>query len=102
MPGADVNPYLAFAATLAAGLDGIERKLDPGPPFDGNAYEDENVRRVPTTFVEAMECFRSGSLVRKAFGDEVADHYLRLAELEQAVLDNHVTDWELNRYFQRI
>lgn len=102
IPGADVNPYLAFAATLAAGLAGIRKKLDLRPPTPGNAYTTEGVERVPSTFVGAIGALSEGSMAKEVFGAECVEHYLHMACLEQAALDCHVTDWELARYFQRI
>lgn len=102
MPGADVNPYLAFAATLAAGLDGIERKLPLPAPTCGNAYQTPGVARLPTTLADAVQLFASSEFARRALGPAVADHYLRLAQLEQANYDSQVTDWEIKRYFERV
>jgi len=102
IPGADVNPYLAFAATLAAGLDGIDKKMQLAPAVKGNAYAKEGVERVPSTLSEALRLLREGSLAREAFGEEVVEHYVHLGEMEQAALENQVTDAELRRYFERI
>ncbi|MBN2495594.1 MAG: glutamine synthetase [Deltaproteobacteria bacterium] len=102
IPGADVNPYLAFAATLAAGLDGVAQKLEPDPPFEGNAYACEGIERVPRTMPEAIRTLEASELAGQAFGEQVVEHYLRLARLEQAGLDRYVTDWERMRYFERI
>jgi glutamine synthetase len=102
IPGADVNPYLAFAATLAAGLDGIENKLEPPAPIRGNAYRAEGVERVPCTYNAALDSLAQGKFARQAFGDEVVEHYLRLARMEQQAFDAKVTDWEIQRYFERV
>jgi glutamine synthetase len=102
LPGADANPYLAFAATIAAGLYGIERKLPLGPYFTGNAYETPGVPEVPKTLRDAAEEFKREPLVKKIFGDEVIEHYAHAAELEQAAYDQAVTCWESARYFERI
>ena len=102
IPGADANPYLAFAATLAAGLDGMEHKLQPDAPVEGNAYQTEGIERVPVTLPEAILSFEASELARKALGEQVVEHYLHLARHEQAGLDRFVTDWELKRYFERI
>ena len=102
MPGADANPYLAFAATLAAGLAGIEEKLDCGEPYRGNAYIDLSLPQVPMSLAQAAELFKRSKMVRQTFGDEVVDHYIRLAQLEQKAFDASVTDWERRRYFDRI
>lgn len=99
--GADLNPYLAFAALLAAGLAGIEQKLDPGPPFVGDAYRAEKLREIPGTLREATECLRGSKMLRATFGDGVIDHYIHAAEWEQLEYDRRVTDWELKRGFER-
>ncbi|MEX0983996.1 MAG: glutamine synthetase family protein [Actinomycetota bacterium] len=102
LPGADANPYLAFAATIASGLWGIANKIEPPEMFVGNAYEAKDVPRVPTSLHEAIETFRASSVAREAFGDFVFEHLLNTAEQEQIIFDNQtVTDWELARYFER-
>jgi glutamine synthetase len=101
IPGADVNPYLAFAATLAAGLHGIEGKLALEPPFAGNAYAAREIREVPKTLREAIAALDQSKALRKALGDEVIDHYVHAGRWEQAEYDRRVTDWELVRYFER-
>jgi glutamine synthetase len=102
IPGADVNPYLAFAATLAGGLHGIENKIEPPDVFRGNAYEAKDVERVPTSLHEAIACFEASDVARGAFGDFVFEHLLNTAIQEQSIFDNNVvTDWELMRYFER-
>src|ERR1700704_2356494 len=100
IPGADVNPYLAFAALLAAGLNGIEAKLKMPPEFKGNAYESD-VRRFPHSMREAIAELESGKMARAAFGDDVIDHYLNYARSEQAQFDKVVTDYERARLFER-
>ena len=102
IPGADANPYLAFAATIAAGLHGISQKLKMPKLYEGNAYEDATLPQVPKTFREAMAELERGRLARAAFGDRVVDHYLHAARLEQDAFDRVVTDWELMRNFERI
>jgi glutamine synthetase len=99
--GADLNPYLAFAALLAAGLAGIEQKLEPGPAFVGDAYRDEKLREIPGTLREATANLRGSKMLRAAFGDSVIDHYVHAAEWEQLEYDRRVTDWELKRGFER-
>jgi glutamine synthetase len=102
IPGADANPYLAFAATIAAGLWGIENKVEPPPMYHGNAYEAKDVPRVPSSLHEAIDAFRGSAVARVAFGDFVFEHLLNTAEQEQVIFDNTtVTDWELVRYFER-
>ncbi len=99
--GADLNPYLAFAALLAAGLAGIEQKLDPGPAFVGDAYRGKRLQEIPGTLREATACLRTSKMLRTAFGDEVVEHYVHAAEWEQLEYDRRVTDWELKRGFER-
>ncbi len=101
VPGADVNPYLAIAAMLAAGLAGIEEKLDPGQPLTGDAYEGEAGGSIPTNLRDATEALRGSKMLRKAMGDAVVDHYTRMAEWEQEAFDQVVTDWEIARGFER-
>ena len=102
VPGADCNPYLAYAATIAAGLHGIDQQLDPGDPYEANAYEATDVPRVPSTLVEAIDLFESSAVAREAFGEEVHHHLLNTAKQEWAVANQVVTDWELQRGFERI
>ncbi|WOO41207.1 glutamine synthetase family protein [Rubellicoccus peritrichatus] len=99
--GADLNPYLAFAALIAAGIEGIENKLDLEPPYKGNAYEDENLRTIPKTLREAIEATNTSSVLRKAFGDDVIEHYVHAAKWEQSEYDRRITDWEIKRGFER-
>jgi glutamine synthetase len=100
IPGADANPYLAFAALLAAGLYGIEEKLELGPAFEGNAYESD-VQRFPHALREAIENLESSSLARRLLGDDVIDHYLNYARTEQELFDKTVTGYERERMFER-
>jgi glutamine synthetase len=101
IPGADVNPYLAFAATIAAGLDGIARDLAPPPMFRGNAYVAEGIERVPASIVEAIELFDASELAREAFGDDVHFHLLHTARQEWLAFNRAVTDWERRRNFDQ-
>ena len=101
IPGADANPYLAFAAMLAAGLHGLESNLDPPPMFEGNAYADPDLPRVPSTLREAIDALEHSTLAREAFGDEVVDHYLNYARTEQRLFDQTVTCYERERLFER-
>jgi glutamine synthetase len=100
LPGADVNPYLAFAALLAAGLWGIEHGLEPPAAFEGNAYESD-VERFPSTMRDAIAALEGGTMAREALGDAVIDHYLNYARHEQALLDRTVTCYERERLFER-
>jgi glutamine synthetase len=101
IPGADVNPYLATAAMLAGGLHGIEQDLPLEPELVGNAY-DSDKPHVPTTMADARERFASSAIARAAFGDEVVDHYVNMADVELAAYGAAVTDWELRRGFERL
>lgn len=102
MPGADANPYLAFAATIAAGLAGIEEKLDCGEAYEGNAYVDAKLTALPRTLREAVRLWDGSKLARRAFGDPVVDFYGHTGRLEVQAFDDAVTDWERARYFERI
>lgn len=102
MPGADANPYLAFAATLAAGLAGIDEKLDCGDPYSGNAYEDNGLSRLPETLGEAADLLDKSTLARETFGGDVVDYYAHTARLETQAFNAAVTDWERRRYFEQI
>jgi glutamine synthetase len=100
IPGGDVNPYLAFAALLAAGLHGIEQKLELPPALEGNAYASD-AERFPSTLREAIAALENGHVARAAFGDEVVDHYLNYGRTEQRLFDQVVTCWERERLFER-
>jgi glutamine synthetase len=102
IPGADVNPYLALAATIAGGLWGIAQELELEPPFSGNAYTAADVPRLPTTLPEAITALASSQVAAEAFGPEVHDHLLNTARQEWASANRVVTDWELARNFERI
>ena len=102
IPGADANPYLAFAATIAAGLHGIENKLALPPEFRGDAYTAKDLPRVPGNLTEAIDALEKSQVAREAFGDDVIEHYLHSARLERQSFDSAVTDWELRRNFERI
>jgi glutamine synthetase len=102
IPGADANPYLAFAATITAGLHGIQYKLKPPALYEGNAYEDASLPQVPKTLREAIAALEQSKVAHEAFGARVVEHYLHTARLEQEAFDRAVTDWELLRNFERI
>lgn len=102
VPGADVNPYLALAATIAGGLWGIEHELELEPAFAGNAYAATGVARLPTTLPEAIDAFSSSPVAIEAFGSEVHTHLVNTARQEWASANRAVTDWELARNFERI
>ena len=99
--GADLNPYLAFAALLAAGLDGIDRELELEDAFVGDAYSGEGVQEIPSTLRDAIKLTDESTFLRKAFGDDVIDHYVHAARWEQSETDRRVTDWDLRRGFER-
>lgn len=101
IPGADANPYLAFAATLAAGLDGIANRIEPPAMFRGDVYSAKNLPTVPKTLPEAIDAFQQSSLFREAFGEEVVEHLLHFARTEQRKFDEAVTSWERRRYLER-
>jgi glutamine synthetase len=100
IPGADANPYLAFAALLASGLYGIEQQLELGPPLEGNAYESD-AKRFPHALRDAIGELERGTVARQLLGDEVVDHYLNYARTEQELFDKVVTNYERERMFER-
>jgi glutamine synthetase len=99
--GADLNPYLAFAGLLAAGLAGIEEKLALDPPHTGDAYYGKQLPEIPKTLREAAERLSKSTMLRAAFGDAVIEHYVHTANWEQFEYDRRITDWELMRGFER-
>jgi glutamine synthetase len=101
LPGADVNPYLALSAMIAAGLHGMDDGLELEEPITGNAYASDRPR-VPSTLRDARELFAQSAVAREAFGDEVVDHYLNHARVELEAFDAAVTDWERVRGFERL
>jgi len=101
LPGADVNPYLALSALIAAGLHGVDNALALEPPFEGNAY-DSDKPHVPTTLLAARELFAASEVALAAFGSDVIEHYLNNADVELAAFDAAVTDWERYRGFERL
>jgi glutamine synthetase len=102
VPGGDVNPYLAVAGMIAAGLYGVEQKLTLPAPVTGNAYTAEGTQHVPATLREAAELWRDSPIAVAAFGEEVVQHYLNMAHVEQDAYDTAVTDWERYRSFERM
>jgi len=101
VPGADCNPYIALAATVAGGLYGIENKIEPGDVFAGNGYESD-LPRIPHTLVDAIAAWENSEIAKAAFGDDVHFHLLHMARQEWLEFNNHVTDWELRRNFERL
>jgi glutamine synthetase len=102
IPGGDVNPYLATAAIIAAGLAGIEEELELEPAFEGNAYGDPDASRVPTGLQEALDLWQDSTFARRTFGDEVVEHYANMAAVELTAYGRAVTDWERFRGFERL
>ena len=102
VPGADVNPYLAISALIAAGLHGIDAGLELEPALAGNAYEASDRPQVPSTLRDARDLFGASAIAREAFGQEVVDHYLNNARIELEAYDAAVTDWERFRGFERL
>ncbi len=100
-PGGDVNPYLAIAAMIAAGLHGIDNELPLEPAFTGNAYLDSGPK-VPHTLHDALELWENSDIAEKSFGAQVHRHYANYARVELAAFDSAVTDWELRRGFERL
>jgi len=101
LPGGDSNPYLAFAAVLAAGRHGIEQRIEPPAEFHGNGYAATGVPQVPRTLREAIACWEGSGLAKESFGEDVHAHYLTAARVEQDAFDQAVTDWERHRYLER-
>jgi glutamine synthetase len=102
IPGADCNPYLALAASLASGLDGIANKIEPPECFVGDIYQAKNLPRVPYTLGDAVKLFEKSEFAKRAFGAEVMEHYMHFYRTEATAYDKAVTDWERKRYFERI
>jgi glutamine synthetase len=101
IPGADINPYLAYAAMIGSGLLGVEEKRPLPEEWRGNAYAAEGVPRVPYSLYEAMALWRESEAVRRVFGETVADHYYNMARVEQQAFNAVVTAWERARYFEQ-
>ncbi len=102
IPGADINPYLGFAAALASGLDGIRKKTEPPPLSEGDMYAATSLPRVPATLRDAIAALEGSAFAREAFGNDVVEHYLHFFKTEQHSFDRAVTDWERNRYYEQI
>ena len=102
IPGSDANPYLVYAATLAAGLDGIANRIEPPEIFTGDVYSARDLPSVPGTLRDATNRFAESEWAREAFGAAVHDHYIHFFRSEQQAYDSAVTDWERRRYFERI
>ena len=102
IPGADCNPYLALAALAASGRAGIEQRIDPPPPFTGDAYAADALPALPRSLRDATDVFEASAMAREALGPAVVEHYVHAFRVEQAAFDAAVTDWERQRYFERI
>ncbi len=101
IPGADANPYLAYAATLAAGLHGIQNKIEPPEIFQGDVYAAADLPKVPDTLWQATDELEKSTMLREAMGSQVIDHYVHFFRTEQRKYDEAVTAWERVRYFER-
>ncbi len=102
LAGADCNPYLAYAASLAAGLEGIREQVEPPPLFSGDVYSAQDLPGVPTSLHQATALFEQSAFAKRVLGENVHQHYLHFFKTELAAFDAAVTDWELKRYFERI
>jgi glutamine synthetase len=102
IPGADCNPYLAFAASIASGLDGVRNRIEPPECFTGDVYAARHLPRVAGTLRDAADAFASSDFAKRAFGAEVVEHYAHFFRTEEAAFRVAVTDWERRRYFERI
>jgi glutamine synthetase len=102
IPGADCNPYLALAGILAAGLDGIANQTEPPERFVGDVYAGRDLPHVARTLRDAVDAFTGSEFAKAAFGEDVVEHYGHFYATEQAAFDAAVTDWERQRYFERI
>lgn len=102
IPGADCNPYLAYAAALASGLDGIANQIEPPDIFEGDIYEAKHLPRVPYTLAQAVDNFEISDFAQQAFGEDVVEHYTHFYRTEIESFQSAVTDWERKRYFERI
>lgn len=102
IPGADVNPYITLAATVAAGLYGINNNLQLEEVLQGNGYTSENVERIPSNITEAISLFENSRIAQDSFGNQVHEHLLNTVKQESSAFNAVITDWELNRNFERI
>ena len=100
--GADLNPYMALSAIIAAGLHGVDQGLELEPVFEGNAYISTDKPRIPGSLRDARDLFATSAIARSALGDEVVDHYVNAADVELEAFGSAVTDWERFRGFERL
>jgi len=97
-----VNPYLAYAAALASGLDGIRRKIEPADIFEGDVYSAADLPHVPRTMCDAIIELEKSDFAVEVFGRDVIEHYLHFYKTDLTFFENAVTDWEKMRYFEQI
>jgi glutamine synthetase len=102
IPGADCNPYLAFAASVASGLEGVRNRVEPPARFTGDVYAARHLPHVPHTLRDATDLFEASGFAKRAFGEDVVEHYAHFFRTEEAAYRVAVTDWERRRYFERI
>lgn len=102
LPGADVNPYLAYSGALAAGIEGINKELNLPQPFNGNAYQADEKLHVPKSLAMATDAMQHSAFAQKVFGKKVLKHYITFYRYELEAFNQAVTDWELQRYFEQI
>ncbi len=102
IPGADCNPYLAFAASLASGLDGLKNKIEPPECFIGDIYAAKHLPAVPRNLQDATQLFENSDFTKNAFGEDVVSHYTHFFKKEMEAYNTAVTDWERKRYFEQI
>ena len=102
IPGADANPYLAFAASIAAGIKGIEEKIDPPKMSKGDSYNNSSLQSCPDSIGKGLQLFEKSKFIGDVFGNNVKDHYNHFFSIEKSLYEKAVTDWEKNRYFERI
>jgi glutamine synthetase len=102
IPGADANPYLVYAASIAAGLDGIRNRIEPPGIFQGDIYQARDLPHIPGTLREAIVELERSEFAREALGNELVEHYLHFFRTEQRKFDEVVTDWERARFFERV
>ena len=101
LPGGDANPYLAYAAIIGAGLNGIAQRIEPPAEYRGNGYDARGVPRIPRALWEAAQLLEESTLAREIFGEDVVEHYVNTARVEQDAYDSVVTCWERQRYLER-
>lgn len=101
IPGSDVNPYLAFAASIASGLEGIEKKIEPPKISVGNVYDDKSVVPAPKNLDRALDVFEKSDFAKQFLGEEILKHYTNIYRVESNLYNRIVSDWEIKRYFDQ-